>query len=44
MASSYIAQWDGETKELRESLDRIATTARDIIDDVDALATGKAVA
>ncbi len=43
-ASRYIAQWDGDAKALRESLDRIATTARDIIDDVDALASGKAVA
>ncbi len=43
-ASRYIALWDGDAKALRESLERIATTARDIIDDVDALATGKAVA
>ena len=43
-ASRYIAMWDGDAKALRESLARIATTARDIIDDVDALASGKAVA
>ena len=43
-ASRYIAQWNGDGKALRESLARIATTARDIIDDVDALASGKAVA
>lgn len=43
-SSAYIALWDGNAKALRESLERIATTARDIIDDVDALASGKAVA
>ena len=43
-ASRYIVQWNGDAKALRESLDRIATTARDIIDDVDALANGRAVA
>ncbi len=43
-ASQYIALWDGDAKALRESLDRIATTARDMIDDVDALASSKAVA
>ncbi|MCZ6655528.1 MAG: ArdC-like ssDNA-binding domain-containing protein [Planctomycetota bacterium] len=43
-ASRYIAIWDGDAKALRESLERIATTARDIIDDVDTVANGKAVA
>ena len=43
-ASRYIALWDGDAKALRESLDRIATTARNMIDDVDALASSKAVA
>ena len=43
-SSAYIVLWDGDAKALRESLDRIATTARDIIDDVDALVSGKAVA
>ena len=43
-SSAYIALWDGNAKALRESLERIATTARDIIDDIDALASGKAVA
>ena len=42
-ASRYIAIWDGDAKALRESLERIATTARDIIDDVEALKSGKAV-
>ncbi len=42
-ASGYIALWDGDAKALRESLERIATTARDIIDDVEALKSGKAV-
>ncbi len=43
-ASRYIAQWNGDGKALRESLARIAATARDIIDDVDALDSRKAVA
>ena len=43
-ASRYIALWDGDADALRESLERIATTARDIIDDVEALNSGKAVA
>ena len=43
-SSAYIALWDGNAKALRESLERIATTARDIIDDIDALATAKGVA
>ncbi len=43
-SSTYIAIWQGDAKALRESLERIATTARDIIDDLDALASGKAVA
>jgi antirestriction protein ArdC len=45
-ASRYIALWGGDSKALRASLDRISTTARDIIDDVQGLdtAAGKAVA
>ena len=43
-SSAYIALWDGDAKALRESLERIATTARDIIDDVDSLDARKAVA
>jgi len=36
-SSAYIALWDGNAKALRESLERIATTARTLIDDVEAL-------
>ncbi len=43
-ASRYIALWGGDSKALRESLERIATTARDIIDDIEALDSRKAVA
>ncbi len=43
-ASRYIALWDGDSKTLRASLERIANTARNIIDDVEAPATQKAVA
>jgi hypothetical protein len=43
-SSRYIALWDGDSKALRESLERIANTARELIDDVQALATRKAVA
>ena len=46
-ASRYIALWNGDSKALKESLGRIATTARDLIDDLEALlaqATRKAVA
>ncbi len=43
-ASRYIALWDGDSKGLRESMERIADTARAIIDDVEALAARKAVA
>ncbi len=43
-ASRYIALWDGDSKALRESLDRISKTAREIIDDVETLKTRKAVA
>ncbi len=43
-ASRYIVQWNGDAKALRESLDRIATTARDIVDDAEAVKNGKAVA
>ena len=49
-ASRYIALWDGDSKALRASLERISTTARALIDDVEsvdvteALETRKAVA
>ncbi len=32
-SSRYIALWQGDAKSMRESLERIATTARSIIDD-----------
>ena len=43
-ASRYIALWDGDSKALRASLERIADTARPTIDDVEAPAARKAVA
>ncbi len=43
-ASRYIALWNGDSKALRASLERIANTARSIIDDVEALDSRKAVA
>ncbi len=43
-ASRYIALWDGDSKSLRASLERIAKTARGMIDDVDSVAGRKAVA
>ena len=43
-ASRYIALWQGDSKSLRASLERIAKTARAIIDDTEALADRKAVA
>jgi hypothetical protein len=43
-ASRYIALWDGDSKALRSSLERIAGTARDIIDDVEGQSARKAVA
>ncbi len=43
-ASRYIALWDGDAKSLRASLERIAKTARTMIDDVDSVAGRKAVA
>ncbi len=43
-ASRYIALWDGDSKSLRASLERIANAARGIIDDVEALEGRKAVA
>lgn len=43
-ASRYIALWDGDSKALKASLERIANTARALIDDVEALETRKAVA
>ncbi len=35
-SSRYIALWQGDAKSMRESLERIATTARSIIDDASA--------
>ena len=43
-SSRYIALWDGDSKALRASLERIAKTARGLIDDVEALDSRKAVA
>jgi len=43
-SSCYIALWQGDAKSLRESLDRIAKTARSIIDDIDKAQSAKAVA
>ena len=43
-ASRYIALWNGDSKALRASLERIAKTARGIIDDVEASGSRKAVA
>ncbi len=43
-SSRYIALWDGDSKALRGSLERIADTARTMIDDVEAPAARKAVA
>ena len=43
-ASRYIALWDGDSKALRASLERIAKSARGIIDDVETSAGRKAVA
>ncbi len=43
-ASRYIALWDGDRTALRASLERIANTARNILDDVEAPAGRKAVA
>ena len=38
-ASRYIAMWDGDAKALRASLERIANTARNLIDDIDSVPT-----
>lgn len=43
-ASRYIALWDGDSRGLRESMERIADTARSIIDDIESLNVRKAVA
>ncbi len=43
-ASRYIALWNGDSKALKASLQRITSTARTIIDDLEALRDGKAVA
>ena len=43
-AAAYIALWGGDAKGLRASLERIADTARSIIDDVEGAEAGKAVA
>ena len=43
-SSAYIALWDGNGKAMRESMDRIAKTARKIIDDATSVHERKAVA
>ena len=43
-SSRYIALWDGDSKSLRSSLERISKTARAIIDDTSSVADRKAVA
>ena len=43
-ASRYIAIWDGDSKALRGSLERIAKTAREIIDEIESASERKAVA
>ena len=43
-SSRYIALWQGDGKALRASLERIATTARDIIDDAGKASGRNAVA
>ncbi len=43
-ASRYIALWNGDSKSLRASLERIANTARALIDDLEAPAGRKAAA
>ncbi len=43
-SSRYIALWNGDSKALRASLERIADTARSLIDDLNAIETRKAVA
>ncbi len=43
-SSRYIALWDGDSKALRGSLERIANTARGIIDDIEPASERKAVA
>ena len=43
-SAAYIAIWNGDSKSLRASLERISKTARAIIDDVAAVADRKAVA
>ena len=37
-SSRYIALWNGDSKALRDSLDRIASTARELIDDCESAA------
>ena len=43
-ASRYIALWGGDSKALRESMERIARTAKGIIEDIANLSDRKAVA
>ena len=43
-SAAYIALWQGDSKALKASLQRIADTARTMIDDVDAIECRKAVA
>lgn len=41
-SSAYIALWGGDSKSLKASLERIAKTARELIDDVEAVRSGEA--
>ena len=43
-ASRYIALWDGDSKALKASLERIGKTGRSLIDEIEALKSRKAVA
>jgi hypothetical protein len=43
-SSRYIALWNGNSKALRESLDRVSSTARALIDDLERAAGGTDVA
>ena len=43
-AARYVTMWGGDGKALRASLDRISKAARALIDDVQAITAGKAVA
>ena len=43
-SAAHITLWNGDSKSLKASLDRIGKTARAIIDDVETASEGKAVA